>query len=246
MLPAIENMLFGANLSSILSVHKTTLLDLMAWLPYGICHFPAPALASGILFLFGPPGITPCFAKTFGYMNLVGVTVQFLFPCSPPWYENLYGLASAHYGIQGHPAGLARIDQLFGINLYTSGFGSSPIPFGAFPSLHAADSMLIALFLSWVFPRAKAIFFLYAGWLWWATMYLSHHYAIDVIAGAILAAGCFYCAETLSLPRLQPQKSFRWDYDHVELGRAPVDTQAGKPRPILRVKYIHSEDTTKY
>jgi hypothetical protein len=34
---------------------------------------------------------------------------------------------------QGNPAGLARIDKLLGIDLYTSGFKQSPVVFGAFP-----------------------------------------------------------------------------------------------------------------
>ncbi|KAI5304057.1 Aureobasidin resistance protein Aur1 [Ascosphaera pollenicola] len=222
-LPALENIFYGANLSNILSAHKNTFLDLAAWLPYGICHYGAPAVVSLILFIWGPPGITPCFAKSFGYMNIVGVTIQFFFPCSPPWYELMYGLAPAHYGMPGNPAGLARIDKLFGIDLYTSGFTASPVPFGAFPSLHAGNAILEALFMSWVFPRLRPLWIVYTGWLWWATMYLSHHYAVDVIGGAIVAAIAFYWTKAKFLPRMQPDKKYRWDYDYVEIGDAPVD-----------------------
>lgn len=184
-LPALENIFYGANLSNILSAHQNTLLDIMAWLPYGIMHFGAPAVCSAIMWFFAAPGTVPVFAKSFGYMNIIGVLIQLIFPCSPPWYENLYGLAPANYSIHGSPAGLARIDELFGIALYTPGFTSSPMVFGAFPSMHAGSATIEALFMGRVFPKLKPLFIAYTLWLWWATMYLSHHYAVDLVGGSL-------------------------------------------------------------
>ena len=177
--------MYGANLSNILSAHQNTFLDIMAWLPYGIIHFGAPVVCSIIMFMFAAPGTVPVFARSFGYMNLVGVSIQLMFPCSPPWYENMYGLAPATYAIKGSPAGLARIDKLFGIALYTPGFTGSPMVFGAFPSLHAGSATIEALFMSHVFPRLRPFFIAYTLWLWWATMYLSHHYAVDLVGGSL-------------------------------------------------------------
>ncbi len=137
------------------------------------------------MFIFGPPGTVPLFARSFGYMNLVGVTIQLLLPCSPPWYENMYGLAPANYSMPGSPAGLAAIDKLFHIDLYTSTFTASPMVFGAFPSLHSGSATIEALFMSNIFPRLRPLFILYTLWLWWATMYLSHHYAVDLVGGSI-------------------------------------------------------------
>lgn len=89
-LPALENIFYGANLSNILSAHKHVLLDVLAWLPYGIIHFGAPVVCSAIIFIFAPPGTLPAFAKNFGYMNVTGVIIQLLFPCSPPCMLNGY------------------------------------------------------------------------------------------------------------------------------------------------------------
>ncbi|KAM0090317.1 Phosphatidylinositol:ceramide phosphoinositol transferase (IPC synthase) [Aspergillus fumigatus] len=222
-LPALENILYGANISNILSAHQNVVLDVLAWLPYGICHYGAPFVCSAIMFIFGPPGTVPLFARTFGYISMAAVTIQLFFPCSPPWYENLYGLAPADYSMPGNPAGLARIDELFGIDLYTSGFRQSPVVFGAFPSLHAADSTLAALFMSQVFPRLKPLFVIYTLWMWWATMYLSHHYAVDLVGGGLLATVAFYFAKTRFMPRVQNDKMFRWDYDYVEYGDSALD-----------------------
>jgi inositol phosphorylceramide synthase catalytic subunit len=156
-------------------------------------------------------------------MNLAGVMIQVLFPCSAPWYENMYGLAPANYSMKGSPAGLARIDALLGLDLYTSGFTASPMVFGAFPSLHAATSTLEALFMSHVFPKWTPLWAFYAAWLWWSTMYLSHHYAVDLVAGSLMAGTVFYFAKAKFLPRLQPDKRTRWDYDYIEIGETQND-----------------------
>ena len=83
-LPTVESILYGANLSNILSKHTSPFFDVLAWLPYGIIHFGAPVVCSGVLFLHAPPGTLPVFARSFGYMSLTGVLIQLLFPCSPP------------------------------------------------------------------------------------------------------------------------------------------------------------------
>ncbi|RDA82351.1 hypothetical protein CP532_4160 [Ophiocordyceps camponoti-leonardi (nom. inval.)] len=228
-LPALENVLYGANLSNILSAHQHAVLDILAWMPYGIIHFGAPATCSLLMFIFAAPGTTAVFARTFGWMSLLGVTIQLLFPCTPPWYENEHGLVPATYGMPGSPAGLARIDAIFGIDLYTTNFTAAPLPFGAFPSLHGGYAVLEALFMSHCFPNFRIFFISYAGWIWWSTMYLSHHYAIDLVGGGLIAMAFFYSARARWLPRRQADKSTRWDYDYVEIGtRArPADEEYG-------------------
>lgn len=217
-LPALENVLYGANLSNILSAHKHPVLDILAWLPYGIMHFGAPAVCSLVMFIFAAPGTAPVFARSFGWMSILGVTIQLCFPCTPPWYENEHGLVPAEYGMPGSPAGLARVDAIFGIDLYTTNFTTAPLPFGAFPSLHAANAVLEALFMTHCFPQFRTLFIIYAGWVWWATMYLSHHYAIDLVGGGIIAAVFYYTARARWLPRRQADKLTRWEYEYVEIG----------------------------
>lgn len=229
-LPALENVLYGANLSNILSAHKHPILDILAWLPYGIMHFGAPAVCSLIIFIFSAPGTTPVFARAFGWMSILGVTIQLIFPCTPPWYENEHGLVPAAYGMPGSPAGLARVDAIFGIDLYTTNFTNAPLPFGAFPSLHAANAVLEALFMSHCFPQFKFFFAAYAGWVWWATMYLSHHYAIDLVTGGLIAAAFYYSSRARWLPQRQADKLTRWEYEYVETGdhHKLVDEESGQ------------------
>ena len=130
----------------------------------------------------------------------------------------MYGLAPADYTMNGSPGGLERIDQLFGTNLYSSSFSASPVVFGAFPSLHSGWATMHALFLQHRFPHLRTGLIAYVMWLWWATMYLTHHYFIDLIGGSCLAVTVFYIAERNYLPQIQPGKLFRWHYDVVSKG----------------------------
>lgn len=72
--------------------------------------------------------------------------------------------------MSGSPGGLARIDALFHGSGYTKTFTSSPVVFGAFPSLHAGTSTMEALFISHFFPRMRGWVWVYVAWLWWSTM----------------------------------------------------------------------------
>lgn len=173
------------------------------------------------MFFFAAPKSTPVFARAFGWLALWGVTMSLVFPCTPPWYEKEHGLEPAHYGMSGSPAGLARVDKLLGVDMYTTSFTTAPMPFGAFPSLHSANATLEALFMSFCFPRLRPLFLFYVGWLWWATMYLNHHYAVDLVAGSLMSTGIYYIARTRYLPRQQSDKKNRWQYEYVEIGEKP-------------------------
>ncbi|KAI2607836.1 PAP2-domain-containing protein [Hypoxylon sp. NC1633] len=237
-LPALEDILYGTNFSNFFSQWTHPVLDVFAWFPYGLGHFGLPAICSAIMFIFAAPGTVPMFAKSFGWMSVLGVSIQLFFPCTPPWYERLHGLEPAKYGMQGSPAGLARIDALFGVDMYTTSFTTAPVPFGAFPSLHAADAILEALFMSYCFPRLKALCTFYVFWICWATMYLNHHYAVDLLGGGIIAYLIFTLVKKFWLPRQQPEKMYRWEYDYVEIGdtkNKAVDEELGYG-PILTGK----------
>ena len=192
LLPTLESVLYGANISDILTRFTHPVLDIIAWLPYGVIHFVFPFVVAAFLFLFRSPQALHLWARTFGYMNLIGVLIQLILPCSPPWYELIHGLTPANYAMQGSPGGLARIDALFHSQAYTIGFTNSPLVFGAFPSLHSGNATLEALFLSHFFPQCTRYIWAYASVLYWATMYLTHHYLIDVVGGACLATAFFY------------------------------------------------------
>lgn len=160
-----------------------TFLDLLAWLPYGIVHYAMPIITGICLMIWYKPGYVSTYLFFFGLMNTIGVITQLSWPTAPPWYYRKYETMPANYTMHGDPAGLERIDDLFGLNLYTSSFTSNPLPWGAWPSLHSGFATFTATFLSFLFPKFCLLFILYVAWIWWATMYLGHHYFVDVLGG---------------------------------------------------------------
>ncbi|KAK6463797.1 Aureobasidin A resistance protein [Scheffersomyces coipomensis] len=214
-LPAMETILYGDNLSNVLATITTPLLDILAWLPYGILHFSAPFVVAIFIFLFAPPTSLRSFGFAFGYMNLLGVLTQILFPAAAPWYKNLYDLQPANYTMKGSPGGLGRIDELLGFDMYTTAFSTSPVIFGAFPSLHSGCAIMDVFFLCWLFPKYKYVWWSYGTYLWWSTMYLTHHYFIDLIGGAILSLIVFEYTKYNHLPIVDANKFCRWSYSEV-------------------------------
>ncbi|KAI8070785.1 hypothetical protein BC940DRAFT_325544 [Gongronella butleri] len=214
-LPTLERILYGASLSEIISKHTHPVLDVLAWLPYGIFHFSLPFIFSLLLFVYGPPGACNVWAKAFGYMNIAGVLTQLLFPNASPWYEMTYGSAPADYSIHGEAGGLARIDDLLGLKLYGSTFGTSPLVFGAFPSLHSGSATIEMLFVTYLCPKLWPVAIGYTMWMWWSTMYLTHHYLIDLVGGSIYAFLTFFVARQF-LPKVDATKRTRLAYFGIE------------------------------
>ncbi|KAG9319434.1 hypothetical protein KVV02_001188 [Mortierella alpina] len=204
-LPTLDNILYGGNLSNLLASSTSSWKDLLAWLPYGIFHFVMPMIVAMLIARFAPRGTLPVFARTFGYMNIAGVITQLIFPCAPPWFETRYGpLQPAAYSMPGDPGGLVRVDDLFGIEMYRNTFTASPLVFGAFPSLHSGCAWQLAFFTVFMFgPQALPMALAYVLWIWWSAMYLGHHYVVDLVGGAIYAVISFWIGSRF-LPSLVP------------------------------------------
>jgi len=109
LLPTLESVLYGANISDILTRFTHPILDIIAWLPYGVIHYTFPLILAAFLWLFRPPALR-VFAQAFGYQNCIGVFTQIVLPCAAPWYEIIYGLTPAAYETPGSAGGLRRID----------------------------------------------------------------------------------------------------------------------------------------
>jgi len=84
LLPTLESVLYGANISDLLTRFTHPILDILAWVPYGIGHFAIPGILALVLWAFGPRGSPQFFGKAFGFMNLTGVLCQLFFPCAAP------------------------------------------------------------------------------------------------------------------------------------------------------------------
>lgn len=117
----------------------------------------------------------------------IGYFLYVVFPAAPPrlvllaqFTKNLYGYPQFFSSLQNQALGLLPVDSR-----------------AAFPSLHAAVS-LVALVYAWRHVRAWFWALLpFAVGLWVATVYLRHHYVIDLLAGWALCP-----AAVLLAPRL--------------------------------------------
>jgi membrane-associated phospholipid phosphatase len=128
-------------------------------------------------------------ATTFGILLCfyLGYLLYVLFPAAPPRLVLVYDFTRS---LSGNP-------QLFS-TLSARAFELVPVDSrGAFPSLHAAVSLL-ALVYAWRYVRAW--FFVLVPFvigLWAATVYLRHHYTVDLLAGWALAPVALWLAPRL-------------------------------------------------
>jgi membrane-associated phospholipid phosphatase len=117
----------------------------------------------------------------------LGYALYVLFPAAPPRLVLVYEFTRT---LQGYP-------NLFS-NLSARAFELLPVDSrAAFPSLHAAVS-LVALACAWRHVRAWFWVLLpFVLGLWASTLYLRHHYAVDLLAGFLLAPVALWTAPRL-------------------------------------------------
>ncbi|KAI8820683.1 uncharacterized protein EV422DRAFT_59453 [Fimicolochytrium jonesii] len=177
-----------------LAAVPSTAGDILAFIPYGVLHYISPFLFALYLWWSAGAKIAIIFTQAIGTQNLLGVLTQLLFPTAAPWYNDMYGFAPADYSMPGSPGGLARVDKILGTHMYTSAFNNSPLVFGAMPSLHSGFAVLIMLFAMHMSRRQGSVLMIYVCWQWWATMYLRHHYMVDLFVGGFYSSVTYMVA----------------------------------------------------
>src|ERR1700712_2827857 len=153
----------------------------------------SPFLAAFWLWLFASPGVVSIFAWSFGIQNCLGIITHLSFPTAAPWYGDQYGypLPAGNYSMPGSAAGLVRVDKVLGTHIYENAFKASPLVFGAFPSLHGAFSCCCFFFVARYSRKGSFMLGFYVLWQWFSTMYLRHHWRIDLLGGLAYSAFVF-------------------------------------------------------
>jgi hypothetical protein len=109
------------------------------------------------------------FRNTVLLANMFGLVGYVLVPTAPPWMFPYYGFVD-------------------GVN-HASGFGALANPYAAMPSLHAADALIVGIFLyrasrgRW----SKAVWALWPTWVWFCVLATANHFWLDVVAGIAVA-----------------------------------------------------------
>jgi len=124
-----------------------------------------------------------------GMTASIAVTFQFLFPTSPPWFNEsaVYSADGTVVGFAFNEAGFQRIDALLGLPLFREIYSNAPVTHGSFPSLHAAFPFVIFMNGSWVSHGGWKYGLFHCCWIAWAALYSHHHYLVDIIGGISLA-----------------------------------------------------------
>ena len=163
-------------------IHHTTFLDILSGFFY-LCWIPLPLAFAGYLFYKNKQTLF-CFTLTFLLVNLLGFVVYYTYPAAPPWYVQLYGF-DFHAHTPGNTAGLGRFDLFFHRPIFASLYAKSSNVFAAMPSLHASYPLIVLYYgIKRTSLRAANILFgIIMGGIWFAAVYSSHHYVLDVMAG---------------------------------------------------------------
>jgi hypothetical protein len=166
-------------------LHTSPVLDVLCGIFY-LCWVPIPLAFAGYLF-FSNRRLFFEFSLTFLFVNLLGFVVYYLYPAAPPWYVQERGFGFLPLTL-GSTAGLARFDSLLGVPVFAAIYAKNSNVFAAMPSLHSAYPVIVLFYA--VKKQAvalSAICFVIMVGIWFAAVYTSHHYVLDVVAGASLA-----------------------------------------------------------
>lgn len=162
--------------------HQHPFLDVMSGLFY-LTWIPLPLSLAGYLFFKNRPQFFN-FAFTFLLVNLIGFVIYYLYPAAPPWYSQQYGFKFIA-NTPGNTAGLSRFDSFFHVGIFKSIYEKSSNVFAAMPSLHSSYPLIAVYYAiknKVSRPLAILIGITMPG-IWFAAVYTSHHYVLDVLAG---------------------------------------------------------------
>lgn len=165
--------------------HHNPVLDVMSGVFY-LCWVPVPMAFATYLF-FKRRRQFVYFLLTFLLVNLLGFVVYYAYPAAPPWYVQVHGFDFIPL-TPGNTAGLARFDAFFGITLFHDMYAKGSNVFAAMPSLHSAYPLVVFYYaLKNRLGFMRIVFGIIMVGIWFAAVYTSHHYVLDVLFGIVCA-----------------------------------------------------------
>ncbi|MDO6388652.1 phosphatase PAP2 family protein [Pontibacter sp. BT731] len=167
-------------------LNSHTFLDVLSGIFY-LSWVPVPLAFAGFLFFWNRQQFV-YFSLTFLLVNLLGFVVYYLYPAAPPWYVQLHGFEFIAT-TPGNTAGLVRFDAFFGVTVFHSLYVKGSNVFAAMPSLHSAYPLIVLYYAlkNKLGIVAKVLFTIITVGIWFAAVYTSHHYVLDVLAGIVCA-----------------------------------------------------------
>ena len=125
------------------------------------------------------------FRNTILLANMIGLVGYVLVPTAPPWMFPALGFVD-------------------GVN-HAGHLGSLANPYAAMPSLHAADALIVGIFLFRAARHwwSKAIWAAWPAWVWFCVLATANHYWLDVLAGIGVALISLFVISRLPRRRTQ-------------------------------------------
>jgi membrane-associated phospholipid phosphatase len=175
---------------------KVNWLDLATTFLY-VAHFALP-LVVAFIFWIVERHLYYRYLLALMLMSFAAFICYLLIPVAPPRFAGAFGPA-----LNVEDIARATFTQLQFAPVTTWLYGSiSGNPVAAFPSLHSAYPLLAYLFARDRWPRASLILLAWSMAIWFAVVYLGHHYVIDVVAGMAFALGAYAALQSPALSRL--------------------------------------------
>lgn len=192
-------------------INATPFLNVLAPSFY-LCWVPLPMLFVMFLFFTDKP-VMARFTAAFLLINLVGLTIYYIYPAAPPWYVEQYGF-EFRPGTPGSAARLLRFDDFFGVNVFKNMYEKNGNVFAAIPSLHSAFPVLLVYYgIKKRMIKTSIFFFIILAGIWFAAVYTNHHYIIDVLLGGLTGLGSILLLEKV----LMRTRIKSWLEDYIKL-----------------------------
>lgn len=162
--------------------------DIALYLPY-MLHFVLPVGMAIVVWEIRRKHYWE-YVTAFSVVSFAAFFTFLIFPAAPPW------LAVQN----GYIDGIRRISSDVWFSLGIKDFPSlyqqlSPNPVAAMPSLHAAWSVLLFIFVYKLYGRRWGVFaLLYPAVIFFVVVYQGEHYFIDALAGIFYALAAYFSA----------------------------------------------------
>jgi hypothetical protein len=151
-------------------------------------YFIVPFALAGVLWIRDRPAFQR-FTRRLVSLALAGVATYIAFPAAPPWMAAEMGLLDEVHRTTSEGWGVLGMGTA---GLFSKGQTSANLV-AAVPSLHAAFTALVAMFL-WgrVRPRLRPLLALYPLAMGFTLMASGEHYFFDVLLGWLYAGGVMF------------------------------------------------------
>lgn len=175
--------------------------DYATWVVY-VSYFLSTYIVAAALWFFAP-ALFRRYVAVVAALAMMGFATYALFPAAPPWMASQSGHLEPTTRTVGYvwsEIPIAHFNSLFERGSQYAN------PVAAVPSLHAAYSLLIVLFL-WRFAgRGRGLLALYPVAMAFALVYMAEHYVVDILLGWIYAVTAFWAVNRLA-ERIEQQRA---------------------------------------